>query len=173
MQVQLFISQEVGSRGCSASSVAAKLQCVAAKHRSANLSDPFCSNSLVKAIMEQLMQSVEAAPAEALYIPPMTCKQGSELSAQYVVYSFAGRTEALNKVAAANESIQLKWRLAAYIWRWQGQANMHNRLTENDGILIWDSDHEDYDDDAKSVAMFGLDQYAQSKAATTVLSDFR
>jgi hypothetical protein len=50
---------------------------------------------------------------------------------------------------------------------------MHNRLTENDGILIWDSDHEDYDDDAKSVAMFGLDQYAQSKAATTVLSDFR
>ena len=47
---------------------------------------------------------------------------------------------------------------------------MHNKLTGNDGILIWDSEHEDYDDDAKSVAMFGLDQYAQSKAATTVLN---
>ena len=226
LQVQLFISQEVGSRGCSASSVAAKLQCVAAKHRSANLSDPFCSNSLVKAMMEQLIQSapaedelhcllcdcvmpvsrckhdptkfkdfcghcwtnsksvcrkllgvsssqVEAAPAEALYIPPMICKQGSELSAEYAVNSIAGRTEALHKVAAANESVQFKWRLAACMWRWQGQANVHNRLTENDGILIWDSEHEDYDDDAKSVAMFGLDQYAQLKASTTMLSDFR
>ena len=58
------------------------------------------------------------------------------------------------------------------MWRWQGQANVHNRLTENDGILIWDSEDEDYNDDAKSVAMFGLDQYAQSRALTTMLSDF-
>ena len=150
--------------------MAAKLQCVAAKHVSATLSDPFCSNSLVKAILDQLIQSAEAAHAEALYIPPMICKQGSKLSAEYVVNSVAGRTEALSKMAAENESIQLKWSLAACIWRWQGRANMHNKLIENDGISIWDSEHEDYDDDAKSVAVFGLDQYAQLKPATTVLS---
>ena len=34
--------------------------------------------------------------------------------------------------------------------------------------MIWDSDQEDYNDDAKSVAMFGLNQYAQLRAATTV-----
>ena len=170
LQVQLFISQEAGTLGCSASSMAVKLQCVAAKHRSAKLPDPFCSNSLIKAILDQLRQSAEAGPAEALYIPPMLCKQGSNLSAEYFVKSIAGRTEALNKVATTNELIQLKCSLAACIWRWQGQANMHHRLIENDGILIWDSDHEDYNDDAKSVAMFGLKQYAQLKAATTIVN---
>ena len=53
-------------------------------------------------------------------------------------------------------------------WRWQGQANVCLKLAENDGIWNWDSDDSAFDDDAKTVALFGNDQYAKLK----VLSDF-
>ena len=53
-------------------------------------------------------------------------------------------------------------------WRWQGQANVCLKLAENNGVLNWDSDDSAFDDDAKTVALFGTDQYAKLK----VLSDF-
>ena len=83
-------------------------------------------------------------------------------------WATADRAGALDKIATVSDSIRFRCSLAACIWRWQGQANTYHRLAENDGILIWDSDQEDYNDDAKSVAMFGLNQYAQLRAATTL-----
>ena len=53
-------------------------------------------------------------------------------------------------------------------WRWQGRATVFHKLAENDGTLIWDSDDSDYDDSAKSVYIFGIDQYANQK----ILSSF-
>ena len=44
---------------------------------------------------------------------------------------------------------------------------MFHRLLENKGILVWDSDHEDYDDDAKALALFGTDQYVTLKASAS------
>ena len=44
------------------------------------------------------------------------------------------------------------------------------RLLENDGILVWDSDDDDYDDDAKALAMFGTNQYVSLKTSTSMVT---
>ena len=50
------------------------------------------------------------------------------------------------------------------------KLNVHYIMAENNGSLVWDSDHSDYSDDAKVVAMFGVNQYATLKAAATVIN---
>ena len=58
--------------------------------------------------------------------------------------------------------------LQTCFWRWQGQTNAFFRLAENNGVVICDSDDSAFDDDARTVSLFGTEQYAGLK----VLSDF-
>ena len=117
-QVRLFISHEAKLFGNKALSVAAKLKCVATKHLAANLPNHFCNNSLVKELIERSKQSESNSSAQL----PMLLPQGSDLSATYIVMR-QRKAEGLNRVAVTSELIQLKYRVAADVWRWQGQAN--------------------------------------------------